>query len=670
MKTIKNEVKPGRNPNLVTSHFDNEEENIIDRLSGYFYVTNGGRDVQHYNANYRYCLVKLPSDKKNLFGIDFEILLVFSPYEKFEPRTLDIIEKIEKDYINSSFRLDKICTIIISKCNSFEHELSKVIKKGQESRIVIPFTYNELLDNEYKINFFDERIRKYFFERDLFDVQAPLTKDLYFFGRDEVVISLIDKHEQGENAGIFGLRKIGKTSILYAVNRILSQKGGCSVVIDCQNLYQGRWNYALYDVIDNINAKLALKMKFDREEYENESLAAKCFDNDIKRICNKLKSKSILLIFDEIEHLSYKLSANEYWKTGHDYLYFWHAVRASFQTSGGKFTFLLAGTNANSIELSKIENSDNPLFEQFKPIYLSGFNVEQTKQMISTLSRYMGVKFDDEIFTYLTDNFGGHPFLIRKICSFLLKKARKLDIQHIDKDFYHKYYSEFDSHSYCQMVINVLHDFYKDEYTMLEYLAQGDINNFNELANDDESYVRHLLGYRVIRKSNDGNYHFNIDVIKQFLIKKNKYQSMNLSEDEKRSEISYRRNKIEEDLKELIRKCIRDRYGRTQALEKVNAILKTSIKDYNDLFDSNKNNKLYFLSLLNIIIDNDLWNDCFKTIFSNKTEFESKMNLINRINIGRADAHNAKVSDEDFNLFRSIAKYLEKIIEENKGKFD
>ena len=166
----------------------------------------------------------------------------------------------------------------------------------------------------------------------------------------------------------------------------------------------------------------------------------------------------------------------------------------------------------------------------------------------------MGVKFDDEIFTYLTDNFGGHPFLIRKICSFLLNKARKSDIQHIDKDFYHKYYSEFDSHSYCQMVINVLHDFYKDEYTMLEYLAQGDINNFNELANDDESYVRHLLGYRVIRKSNDGNYYFNIDVIKQFLIKKNKYQSMNLSQDEKRLEISDRRNKIEENLKELIRK--------------------------------------------------------------------------------------------------------------------
>lgn len=669
MNASKNEVKSGKNPKLVINHFNDEERIIIDKLAGYFYVTNGGRDVNHYNANYRYCLVKLPSDKKNLFGIDFEILLVFSPYEKFEPRTLDIIEKIEKDYINSPFRLDKICTIIISKCNLFEDALSRVLK-GQESRVVIPFTYNELLNNKYKTNFFDERIRKYFFERDLFDVQAPLTKDLYFFGRDEIVISLIDKHEQGENAGIFGLRKIGKTSILYAVNRMLSQKDGYSVVIDCQNLYQSRWNYALYFIVDSINTTLALKIKFERKEYENESLAAKCFDNDIKKICNKLKNKKLLLIFDEIEHLSYKLSPNSCWKDGQDYLQFWHAIRASFQSNGGKFTFLLAGTNANSIELSKIGNSDNPLFEQFKPIYLSGFNVDQTEQMVSTLSRYMGVKFDDEIFTYLTDDFGGHPFLIRKICSFLLNKARKLDIQHIDKDFYHKYYSEFDSNDYCKMVIDVLQDFYKDEYTMLEYLAQENINEFNELASSDENYVRHLLGYRVIRKSNEGNYYFNIDIIKHFLIKKNKYQRVNLSQDEKRLEISERRNKIEEDLKELLRKCIRDKYGRVEAFKKVNAILKTSLTDYNDLFNSNKNKNLYFSSLLNIIIDNDLWENCFKTIFDKKSEFESKMKLFNSVNIGRADAHNTEVEDEDFTLFRSIAIYLEKIIEINKGKFD
>ncbi len=665
MNASKKEVTPGKNPSLVTSHFDDKEREIIDKLSEYFYVTNGGRDVKHYRANYRYCLVKLPSNKNKLFGIDFEVLLVFSPYDKFEPRTLDIIEKIERDYVNSSFRLDKICTIIVSKCNSFEKDLKKVIK-GKEVRIIIPFTYDELLYNKDKTHLFDSRIRKYFFERDLFDFQAPLTKDLYFFGRDEVVISLIDKHEQGENSGIFGLRKIGKTSILYAVNRMLKQKNGYSVVIDCQSLYQGRWN----NVINKINNELKLKIKVDKNKYDDESLAAISFGVDIRSIYNKLGNKSILIIFDEIEHLSYKLSENRNWNSGHDYLQFWHSIRAAFQDNNGTFTFLLAGTNANSVELPKIGKTDNPLFEQFKPIYLSGFTVEQTEQMVSTLSRYMGIKFDSEISTYLTDNFGGHPFLIRQICSFLLKEARELNIQHIDKDFYKINYNKFDADTYCEMVIGVLKDSYKDEYTMLEYLARGDINDFNELAKGNFSYIRHLLGYRIIRESGDGNYHFNIDVIGRFLAKVTKYERLNLSSEEKRKEISERRNYIEECLRELLRKCIRDKYGKDESCRRVNAILNTSIKEYNDIFKVEINKSLYFSSLLKIIIDNDLWQDCFKDIFGKKGEIESKMNLFNEIQIGRADAHNVEVTDENFKLFRAIATYLEKIIEINRGKFD
>ena len=66
MNASKKEVTPGKNPSLVTSHFDDKEREIIDKLSEYFYVTNGGRDVKHYRANYRYCLVKLPSNKNIL----------------------------------------------------------------------------------------------------------------------------------------------------------------------------------------------------------------------------------------------------------------------------------------------------------------------------------------------------------------------------------------------------------------------------------------------------------------------------------------------------------------------------------------------------------------------------------------------------------------------------
>ena len=53
-----------------------------------------------------------------------------------------------------------------------------------------------------------------------------------------------------------------------------------------------------------------------------------------------------------------------------------------------------------------------------------------------------------------------------------------------------------------------------------------------------------------------------------------------------------------------------------------------------------------------------------------KTFLVKKENLFNEIQIGRADAHNVEVTDENFKLFRAIATYLEKIIEINRGKFD
>ncbi len=44
--------------------------------------------------------------------------------------------------------------------------------------------------------------------------------------------------------------------------------------------------------------------------------------------------------------------------------------------------------------------------------------------MVSTIGNYMGMRFDDEIYTYLTDDFGGHPFIIRQVCSHLFKEKK------------------------------------------------------------------------------------------------------------------------------------------------------------------------------------------------------------------------------------------------------
>ena len=117
-----------------------------------------------------------------MFNIDREIIAVFSPYDNFEPRTLDAF-----DYASSKLqdlRVENVCRLLISKDKYIEDKISNLLKSDPEQPIIIPFTYQELT-NPYNDYFLRNRFRKNFYSRDLFAFLSPLTKDLYFFGRTD-----------------------------------------------------------------------------------------------------------------------------------------------------------------------------------------------------------------------------------------------------------------------------------------------------------------------------------------------------------------------------------------------------------------------------------------------------------------------------------------------------
>ena len=156
---------------------------------------------------------------------------------------------------------------------------------------------------------------------------------MYFCGRTELIHSIINKHLSGENAGIFGLRKTGKTSILYGVERALERKKSISVFIDCQTLHLKPWNIALMHIIQSIQQKCSLK-KADLkllDNYDKEHFVADYFYDDILTAYNKSGKKSILLIFDEVENITFDTSLSESWKSGNDFIKFWQIVRSTYQ---------------------------------------------------------------------------------------------------------------------------------------------------------------------------------------------------------------------------------------------------------------------------------------------------------------------------------------------------
>lgn len=661
----RNKTTPGRHPQFVLQQFGSEEQNILDRLKSEFFLTTGG-DIHLLKSEYNFFLMKPTSVFSEMFNIEREILCVFSPYEYFEPRTLDAFHLAQNEL--ADLRVESVCRVLISKDPSIEKKVESLLKTDPEQPIVIPFTYAELLE-VFDNYFLRNRFRKHFYTRDLFLFLSPLKKDLYFFGRNELIQELVSRHRSGEHTGLFGLRKSGKTSIVYAIERHLTANKEIFLSIDCESpsVHKLRWNELLQKIVFEYKKVKSSKSKIDENsDRYSEKEAADSFQTDMLKIYESKKRASTLFIFDEIERVSPLTGSSEHWASGEDFVYFWQTMRGFYQRHPEIYTYLLVGTNPSSVEMPIIAKQENPLFASIPGQYVPSFTVDQVRQMVRKLGRFMGLKFDELIFAKLADDYGGHPFLIRQICSKIHKHCKGERPIKVNKKIYEdvRKLSEIDTDQYHEMILQVLIDWYPDEYEMITFLSQGDYESFNEFATEHSSYTKHLVGYGLLQQSSDG-FTFNIESIKDFLEKKTKYQRLNLTNEEKIDEVSQRRNKIEKSLRTVLKNALRQSFGKKKAREKALSAIPTSRRDLLETTDieivlHKDKSPLYFLDLKNLISKE--W-DTFKNIFD--MEKNKVMVILDDINsCGRPDAHAKCINSDDFKQLRLHFKKLEDILED------
>lgn len=668
--TTKKTIEPGLHPYIILDHFSTVERSIIDKLSKEWYVTNGGGILTlGSTSSYGYCLIK-PTDKfQKMFNLNREIVVVFSSYPDFEPRTLDVFDSVFEKY--EALRLDNICTVLISRDIHISTKLSNLLKSDPESRIIIPFHYEELLTNMDPY-FLENRFRNKFYNRDLFAFQAPIKNEFFFFGRNDLVHEIVNRHRSNENSGLFGLRKTGKTSVIFSINRTLQKLKESSVFIDCQNpsFHKKRWNRALHYVITQLKEQNNISIEISPSDLYTEESASEYFEKDILALYRKNQKKSFLLIFDEIENITKDISPSSHWTNDMDFVLFWQTLRSLFQkfiltNTRTVFTFLIVGTNPKCIEVPTIHNSDNPIFKKIPYQYIKGFDVPHTREMVKILGGYMGLLFDEIIYAKLTEEFGGHPFLIRHLCSIINKIAIGNRPIRVDKAIYEQAKERFkrENSTYIEMVLNVLKDSYPEEYEMLIYLATNNMESFLNLANEFPELVSHLLGYNIV-DYNNGNYNFSIEAVKEYLVKQHKYKKIFTTDEEKWKEISERRNLLERNLRLLVRRQLQAVMGKADAKNFVLDILGNPRKSkcisigYNEIFDG-ASVDLYFMDLIKII--NKRY-DIFKNVFgANQADIIRKLEAVNE---RRADAHANTLSEDEMNYFRVCISNIESKIED------
>ena len=385
---------------------------------------------------------------------------------------------------------------------------------------------------------------------------------------------IINRYRSGEHTGLFGLRKSGKTSIVYAIERHLRRhKIGPVVSLDCESpsVHRMRWYELLNKLVLNYKDVTKSKFKIKQEKYTEDS-AADRFSEDILGIYRSRRTRqTLLLLFDEIERISPDTGSSKHWYDGEDFVFFWQTLRAFFQRNPDVLTYMLVGTNPICIEMPRIGHHENPLFRSIPVHYVPSFTVEQTKEMVSKLGFYMGLKFEETLYSNLVVDFGGHPFLIRQFCSEIHEACRGKDRPvSVDRALYAKIMEKFRGMAvdYLEMIVDVLRSWYKDEHDMLMFLARGDDAMFNQLASDNMRYTKHLIGYGLITQSIHG-YTFNIDALREYVNRVHKYEKLNLSGDEKRDEISHRRNNIEMGLRRLIKTALLISQGKKKACQSV-----------------------------------------------------------------------------------------------------
>lgn len=508
------------------NEFQPKTWDIIEFFGEIWYVTTAHLNFTAGGSYYDAILVKPTEDFVNKFNIDKEIIVLFSNYAQWFPKSLDVIDLIKmNDRVN---RYEAICSIVVSNCDNINDEIVKFSKQNKESQIIVPFSFKELEKNYRNKNYVIEKFRKFFFTRDLFSITSALQKEIYFFGRKDLIHTIVSNYLSSENSGIFGLRKTGKTSILYSVQRAVLARNGIIVWIDCQDtsIYLKSWNQVLLYIIKELYKNIFLEFHIDENEYAIDK-ASDSFEKHLLEAYHFTEKKKILLIFDEVEQITFDISESENWRSGSDFILFWRTIRAKFQKHQGVFSYLISSTNPMSVERPYVNATDNPIFSHVNEYYIEQFSLSETREMISVLGGFMGLKFDEELFGYINRDYGGHPLLIRHLCSEINnmagsarpKSILRLDFDKAKKKFENERTKGF---FYAQMILDILDKFYPNESTMLTSLAIGDSEFFYEFANDSPEYTAHLLGYGIVEKNDAGEFDFKIDLLKRYLIDKEK----------------------------------------------------------------------------------------------------------------------------------------------------
>lgn len=492
-----------------------EQNSLAEKLDEGFEITFGASQGEK-----AFWLAAPKPHMQERFGLQNEVLVIYSPQRISDARILTSIEQISRGP-DFRHRIDKVLVLVV---HGAEKEPTDTLLASDSERVIIGITFDELNNPSRGSLFLRSRISERFGFIDLLGMSSPIGSDKYFFGRDSLVQELAQMTlSKNQNAGLFGLRKTGKTSVLQAVLRRITIQNSLCEYIDCHTpgLHAARWWQALENIVERLHSKL--QSDFRRQanlalEYTQQNCGTR-FSSDLKLLLDQTGG-SITLLLDEVEFITPRLSGalGAHWDE--DFVPFWQTIRAAHQELSGRITFIVAGVNPSAVESTSFNSTPNPIFQLAIPKYLDPFDESAVRKMLKFFGRYSGVQFHEDLIKHLTSQFGGHPFLIRLAASEAWQRGNTNDPSKLTEiglqDF--KNSSVAVKERLRQPIKDILLSlvwWYPEEYQLLQWLADGEDDFVKEYLEENQTSLIRFARYGLLKDSTN---EFAIEDIKNFLV--------------------------------------------------------------------------------------------------------------------------------------------------------
>jgi len=546
------------------------------------------------------------------------------------------------DLVDSA-RVDKSIRFLISADSDIERAIRLYLEQHPEYPIIVPLTFEQL---ERRRDPLIAAVRQNFHIRDLFGFQSPLREEHFFFGRSDIVSSVIDLAKSGQHSSLFGLRKSGKTSTIYAIERRCKPSDLNVVTFDCQDLiiHSRTYGELLQYVVERVRQKCSLR-NLKRPDSTEGAAIAEWFRESMTETLNSLKS-NILLIFDEIENISPGTAASGHWRNGIDPVYFWQVIRSFAQsTKKRSLSVCIVGTSPYILEQPKIAGIDNPAYLLAQKRFIPNLNFDETREMVGRLGFFMGLDFEPSAVAKLHASYGGHPFFTRQVCSKVHQlttgqRPKSVPLSRIQQSQV-EFASQLETYLY-DIVLNI-QGTYPEEFRLLRALVLDDKVETEEFLNQAPELIDHLLGYGLI-VSRDGEPEIAFDAVRKAVLQ--------IAPDERKidlagrwAELCVRRGNIEQGLRRTLSVWVRgvDRASWEGLLEK-----QLSKRRFDGLESlearfllSNSTSPLYLTDLIALLADHHV----LPYLGERRSDLRASLHEINKF---RSDAHAKNIGDNEF----------------------